>query len=101
MSKEEYLKLKGCSSVDELTDKEVEEYFLKGYMGFSSQMSVERVVNERKTGLFNMDDAIKFMRQALEEEKDFVCHYIMGEGVVEKDEDLERIGTSHFEYEVR
>ena len=100
MSKEEYLKSKNCSSVDELTDKEVEEYFLKGYMGFLSQMSVEEVVNERKTGLFNMDDAIKFMRQALEEEN-FVCHYIMGEGVVEKDEDLERIGTSHYEYSVR
>lgn len=101
MGKEEYLKLKGCSSVDELTDKEVEEYFLKGYMGFLSQMSVEKVVNERKTGLFNMDDAIKFMRQALDEEKDFECIYIMGEGVVEKDEDLEIIGTSHFEYRVR
>lgn len=101
MKKEEYLKLKGCSSVDELTDKEVEEYFLKGYMGFSSQMSVERVVNERKTGLFNMDDAIKFMRQALEEEKDFVCHYIMGEGVVKKEGDSERIGMPHYEYSVR
>jgi len=101
MSKEKYLKLKGCSSVKELTDEEVQDYFLKGHKGLVNQMFAQDAVY----GAFGLEPdlkiATKYMRQALDEEKYFECIYIMGEGVVEKDEDLERIGTSHFEYEVR
>lgn len=98
MTKKEYLKKCGVTSVQGLTDKQVLSFFMMGYAGIESEVAASYAINGG-FGLnpINKEKAYKLMRKAIEEEGVLRCQFVNGEGIAEDDS---RPSTSHWVFSV-
>lgn len=81
MKVEEYLKKCKVRSVNELTDEQVVDYFIKRLAPKNSVVSVERAVNGWCGIPPQKEKALPLMREALSTGKRFVAHITdIGEG---------------------
>ena len=86
---EEYLILCNVKSINDLTKEQVLAWAKSGKMGLVTQFSIDIVENGMFGVMPNMDKAIKLLKQAMLEKKDFYCSYVESEscnGPLEEDD---------------
>ena len=86
---EEYLILCNVKSINDLTKDQVLAWARSGKMGLTTQISVDIVEHGLFGEMPNMDKAIKLLKQAMLEKKEFYCSYVENEsceGPLEKEE---------------
>lgn len=86
---EEYLRVCGVKSVDDLSKEQVFAWAKRGKMGLRTKISVDIVEN----GLFgekpDTNKALLLLKQAIKENKQFSCSYIELESCEDPDDNIE------------
>jgi len=75
----DYLRLCGVHSVDELTSEQILAWARSGKMGIKTKISVDIVEHGIYGQMPDKEKAIKLLRQAIKEQKSFICVYIENE----------------------
>ena len=75
----EYLRFFNIKTIDDMTDEQVLDWARAGKMGVKTQVAVGIVEHGECGRMPDKKKAVKLLKQAIKENKEFVCTYIMHE----------------------
>ena len=81
-----YIILCNVQSVDDLTKDQILAWAKSGKMGIATQVSADIVENGLFGEMPDMDMAIRLLKQAILENKEFYCSYLEEESCIEPDD---------------
>lgn len=79
---DEYIKSKGKSSVDDLTDDEILSFFCDGFGGFDMKCQGHKAMLGIRDGGLKRENVVKAMRHSLKTKQKFECYYVIPESGV-------------------